>query len=336
MGIVYICAMEIKNLNKPHWITNLWLLLVASLTVMVVVPTNTIFGHFLSTHATGMMFAFLGVGFVGFVFRNNWLIFSNFLACIVLCSFIKESSTQQLSNGSPIEDVQIRVAHFVLENEQEVERFGDSFSDLNANFVSIQTPVESAVAQKLTKKLSHKMPYSRKTVCNNGIKLLVFSKYELRDFGTLYYQGNNTVSLVGSMFIDSLHKEISFLSTRLPVDKEFRKETEQHLAELSRYIDQNSQNKPLLTLSSMRLTSWSPAVQDLSNTNELNDEVNVDFSNQEEHIFYSKDLLCIGFDKVLGGNGVIGTYQFSDAESNNPLRVRSAYSIHSNREEASL
>ncbi|BDS14063.1 hypothetical protein [Aureispira anguillae] len=303
--------MKLNNLNNAQIINILWLIFVTSLTLGIVIPTDSIFNHFLSAHAISIMLLFLGVGFMGLVFRNNLVIFSNFLACIVLCSFIKESLTQEFTYSTPTDDIQIRVAHLVLDNEDEIANFDQSFKGLEANFLSIQTPIEPSLEETLTKRLSAQMPYWKKIICNNDLAMFVFSKYKLQNIDTLYYSGNNTVSLVGTMFIDSVHEEISFLNTRVPIDKGMRRQTEQHLAKLSNYINTNFQDKPLLTFSGTQLTSWTPELQEFKNVHRLNDsEIDLQLATRDEHIFYSKDLVCTAFDKFFDGNGVIATYQF--------------------------
>lgn len=319
--------MKLNNLTQPQVATNLWFLVVTILTLGVVVPTNTVASYFLSTYAISIMLLFLVAGFIGLIFRNNLMIFSNFLACIVLCAFIKGALTQEFTYSIPIDDVEIRIAHLVLEDEQTIADFSQAFKSLDANFLSIQTPIEPTLEQKLTKQLSTKMPYWKKTICDNNLALFVFSKYELRDLDTLHYVGNNTVSLVGSMFIDSMHKEISFLSTRVPVDEGIWKETEKHLAKLSTYINTNCQDKPFLTLSGTRLASWTPEVQEFKTTHRLNDsEIDLGLVPRDEHIFYSKDLVCTSFDEIFDGNGVVATYQFKKEDETTVQHTYSAAS----------
>lgn len=320
--------MKLNNLTQPQLITNLWFVFVGILTLGVVVPVDTFANHFLSTYAIAIMLLCLGAGFIGLILRNNLMIFSNFLACIVLCSFIKGSLTQEFTYSTPTDDVEIRIAHLVLEDEERIAEFSQAFKSLDANFLSIQTPIEPTLEEKLTEQLTAKMPYWKKTICNNNLAMFVFSKYELRNLDTLYYMGNNTVSLVGSMFIDSMHKEISFLSTRVPVGGGMHKETKQHLAKLSKYINTNCQDKPFLTLSGTRLASWTPQVKEFKTTHRLNDsEIDLGLTARDEHIFYSKDLVCTSFDEIFNGNGVVATYQFKKKDKTTAEQTYSAASI---------
>jgi hypothetical protein len=303
--------MKIKNFIKAQNISLLWLFLVTLLTLGVVLPVDMNASHFLSGHAITIMLLFLGTGFVGFVLRNNTIIFPSFLACIVLCTFIKESLTQEFTYSIPTDDIEVRVAHLVLDNQESIAAFGQSFAGLETDFLSIQTPIEPTLELQLMDELSKKMPYWNKTICNNNTALFVFSSYELKDLDTIYCNGNQTVSLVGTMFIDSTHDQISFLSTKVPMGQGMHQEAEKHLDQLSEYINTNFQDRPLLTLSGTKLVSWTPELQGFRAANRLNDsKIDLELIARDEHIFYSKDLVCTGFTEILDGNGILATYQF--------------------------
>jgi len=304
--------MKIKNFIKTQNVSLLWFSLVALLTIGIVVPVDMTASHFLAGHAITVMLLFLGTGFVGFVLRNNTVIFPSFLACIVLCTFIKESLTQEFTYSKSTDDIEVRVAHLVLDNEESIAAFGQSFIGLETDFLSIQTPIEPTLELQLMKELSKKMPYWNKTICNNNnTALFVFSSYELKNLDTIYCNENQTVSLVGTMFIDSTHDQISFLSTKVPIGQGTHQEAEMHLERLSEYIHTNFQDRPLLTLSGTKLASWTPEVQGFKDAHRFNDsKIDLELISRDEHIFYSKDLVCTGFTKILEGNGILATYQF--------------------------
>ncbi|MBL4648913.1 MAG: hypothetical protein JKY03_04220 [Aureispira sp.] len=303
--------MKLKNFIKTQNVGLLWSFLVALLTLGVVVPVDMTASHILSSHAVIIMLLFLGAGFIGFALRNNTIIFPSFLACIVLCTFIKESLTHEFAYSIPTDDIEIRVAHLVLDDQESIAAFGQSFAGLETDFLSIQTPIEPTLELQLMDELSKKMPYWNKTICNNNTAIFIFSRYELKNLDTVYSNGNQTVSLVGTMFIDSTHDQISFLSTKVPVGQGTHQETERHLEKLSEYIHTNFQDKPLLTLSGTKLASWTPEVQDFKEAHRFSDSnIDLELIARDEHIFYSKDLLCTGVTEILDGNGILATYQF--------------------------
>lgn len=287
---------------------------VTLLTLGAIAPLNTSVNYLLSSYAVELMLVFLLAGLIGFIVRNNTMILTNFVACIVLCSFLKSSHSQAFTYSVPTDDVAIKVAHLVLKDEESIETFGKKIARLDADFLSIQTPIDPTLEKEITKKLSHRLPYWERTICDNDMTMFVFSAYELRNLDTLYNTANNTVSLVGTMFIDSMHQEISFLSTRIPVTDYSHEQAQKQLASLSSYIEKNCQDKPLLTLSGSMLNSWSPEVQAFKSAHRLSDSrMDIGFS-QDEHIFYSKDLMCTNFNEIFEGNGVMATYQFKKGD----------------------
>ena len=303
--------MEFKNFIKIQNVSFLWLFLVPLLTLGVVVPVDMAASYFLSSHAITIMLLFLGTGFVGFVLRNNTIIFPSFLACIVLCTFIKDSLTQEFIYSRPTDDIEVRVAHLVLDKKGSIANFRQCFTSLETDFLSIQTPIEPTLEVQLIKELRKKMPYWKKIICDNNTVMFVFSSYELKDLDTIHCSENQSVSLVGTMFVDSTHDQISFLSTKVPMNKGTNKEAERHLERLSECINTNFQNRPLLTFSGIKLASWMPELQDFKEVYCLNDrKIDLELIARDEHLFYSKDLVCTGFEEILNGNGILATYQF--------------------------
>ena len=202
--------MTVKKFNESRVFVIVDLIIVAALTIGVILPFETPVSLFLSTYAVGLMSLFLSIGFIAFFIRNNSLILINFLACITLCSFLKESPTQGSASVNITDDTEIRVAHLVLDDIEGVEKLERDFQSLEADFLSIQTPTNPTLEKKLIKNLSEQFPYWEQTTCNNDLTIFVFSAYELRDLDTLYDRYNNTVSLVGTMFIDDLETGLSF------------------------------------------------------------------------------------------------------------------------------
>lgn len=313
---LYLCYMKVTTIKESPLVMIGSFAIVTILTLGAIIPLETPFNKLLSSYAVEMMLAFLTFGMVGYVLRQNAIILTNFAACIILCSFLKDAHTEEFTYATPNEeDIKISVAHLVLNDEESILKFQEDFKNLKADFLSIQTPIEPTLEKKLTQKLKQSLPYSQKTICNNNLALFVFSKYELRNLDTLYCNYTNTVSLAGTMFIDSMHEEISFLSTRVPVGDEEQNQAQKQFASLSNYINKNCQDKPLITFSGSELVSWSPEVRAFRLAHKLADSrMDIGLSAKDEHIFYSKDLMCISFQEILDGNGVLASYQFKKQE----------------------
>jgi len=197
-----------------------------------------------------------------------------------------------------------------LDDVESIEKLERDFESLEADFLSIQTPIKPTLEKQLVKDLSKRLPYWEKTTCSNDLTMFVFSAYELRDLDTLYDSYNNTVSLVGTMYVDGLGTGLSFLSMNVPVGEEFQAENNNQLARLSTHINNKCKDTPLLTLSGAQLASWSPEIQAFRTAHKMSDSHNsTEASSRNEHIFYSKDLMCTKFAEIFNGDGVVASYK---------------------------
>ena len=260
-------------------------------------------------YALQIMLLFIVFGFFGYFYRANSVILINFLACILLCIFLKQSKYSSSTFLTDDQEVKLRVAHIVLDDQKSISRFGSGWQLLNADFVSIQANIEPSQENQMIKRLTKRLPYWEKTISNDDVSMYVFSAYELRELDTLAFRYKKNYSLVGKLFIDSLYSEISFLSTRIPLVEDERDEIKNHLAHLSDYIKKNCDGH-LLALSASQLSSWAPEVRAFKTLHMLRDsQSNNKISTKREHIFYSKKLICSEYSEIYNGNGIIATYQ---------------------------
>lgn len=308
--------MEVVHSKKKQGISLVSFIIAAVLTLGLILSKDISYSLFLSSYAMELMLLLLLFGFLGFIYRKNAIIFINFFACILLCSFLKDSEFKNIASTTSTTEVDIKVTHVVLDNKESILNFSKKINYIETDFLSIQTLIEPTLEEELTKNLSQIMPYWQKTICNNNTTLFVFSTYELRNLDTLYCHYNKTVSLVGAMFIDANHKEISFLSTQVPIDRHKISSAKKHLASLSNYIEKNCQDKPLLTLNGTQINSWKSEIDAFRRVHKLSDSrTDGDFLPKDEHIFYSKGLICTNFVEILDGDGVEATYQFKKNNS---------------------
>lgn len=304
--------METKALPKSQLLNILGLVLIAGLTLNCVNPTTSIpFSRQLADYAVELMFVFLFGGALMFLLKQNFIMLVSFIGCIALNVFLKEAQNQKFSYTTATEDLQLRVAYLALEEIGEEQLI--KVDQLKANFLSIQLPRSIEFKAKLIQHLSKSHPYQQAIQQNKDKEILLFSSYQLGDLDTIYCNG--TASLAGSIYIDSTHKPIRFVGTYIPnfpLDAQNSYETaEEHLAHLSSYLKTTKTNNPLIAVSEIHLKSWAPELTAFKKSNTLNDSrMDLDFSNLEKHIFYSKELVCTGFESITFGEGVVGTYQF--------------------------
>ncbi len=300
----------IEDIKSQYFIFFLAFLVVC-LTIGIHFNSYFFFGSFFSDAAFEWMFLFLFIGFIGFVIRNNSLILINFLACISICTYLKKYPDNLYATTSS-DDIEITVAHLVLSNSESISDFEKKYKLIDADFVSIQTPHLPTLNNDLTESLSERLPFSCKTLPNQDLNLFVFSAFELINIDTLYSPDKSTVSLVGSMIIDSLHKNVSFLSTPVSPDVDFVQNNNGQPCYSSSFIN-NSNVSPMLTLFGPGLTSNYEKLHSFKSKYFLNDSQTIKNITSDKHIFYSSDLICTGFSSVLNGKCVITTYKFKDS-----------------------
>lgn len=84
--------MKLSNISSSPLFYVTGVVVVGGLTLGTVVPTDTDLHHYLADNALLVMVFFLITGFLGLAVRQNTVILFNFLACIVVCSFLKDKA----------------------------------------------------------------------------------------------------------------------------------------------------------------------------------------------------------------------------------------------------
>lgn len=94
--------MKLSSISSSPLFYLAGVVIVGGLTLGTVLPTDTTVHHYLASHAIWVMVFFLISGFWGLAIRQNTVILVNFLACIAICSFLKQQNqicpiTEQLT-----------------------------------------------------------------------------------------------------------------------------------------------------------------------------------------------------------------------------------------------
>lgn len=263
------------------------------------------FGSLLIQYSTSLMVLFLATGFIGFYYRINPLIFFNFSACIVLCSVLRTLPSQEGFSNSPASS-DITVAHFVLEDSQSLADFVRYQPSVKADFMSIQTASNNPIAEQLSTSLEHQYPFRKVSSYNKGFNLYVFSAFQLKNLDTIIDPIDNSISIFGSIFLDSSFQEISFLSSPLLGEKASKRT----LNLLSNFSQEKLKGQPFLTLSNAQMVSNRKDFERLQSIHSLKDsQPTHDQAITNGRIFYSKDLVCTKFQKSCQGNCVIASYR---------------------------
>ena len=302
--------MNFSEISSSPYFNLAGVVVVGGLTLATIMPTETWVSGQLSTHALSVMLFFLVSGFIGFVWRNNAIILFNFMACIVVCSFLKEQqpNQQQALNTATIEQPTVRVANLTVQQNSDVQLLQQYLEEDNVDFLSLQVAPNIDFPTAALDQLKSKLPYCRIIDTDDHTRTLVFSSYEMESLDTFRYQGNQSISFVGTLHMNE-SAAVPFISTNIPAADYERPEAQKHWAQLSQYMHSNDEELTRTT-QQVHLTAWRPAVKALCHAKNLShsSEYRPKFS-QSENLFYAENLICKQVEDLLG-RGAIATYQF--------------------------
>lgn len=272
--------------NTTQLLNSLVIIGITLLTLGVLIPQQSVFNIGLGTYAQPLMLGCLATGLLAFVWRNNQIIITSFMACIVLCTFLKDQGQAALAvNQLTSSDYgRLSVAHLILNTPESIQDFEAMHQQLDVNFISIQTGLNEVVQEKLVDTLAAEWPFWEKRSYGNGQHVFIFSSYALSNVDTIYNQLEQQMRLRGTIHLDDERQIISFLNIpQTPsVDKHF------HVV-----------GRNLSPQTKHQVAHITP-----HKTSKL-----------KEQMLYSKDLVCVGSNKILNGSGILATYQLRPTES---------------------
>ena len=300
--------------NKRDWLSLVGTAIIGVLTINSIYPFGYSISRELASHTVVFLFLFLGIGVLSFLLKRHLLMLASFVACIALCQFMKAAQSDQFAYSCLTKDTKITVAHFKLDGDTVDSLTICDIKKIKAELIIIQTVPTAQVSQLLDKHFIPSHPHFRKTADKQRLAILLYSKYPIFGLDTVYY--SKDPNLAGTLVIDSMHVKLSFVTGYLSNNpsKNVYEVAEQQLARLSHYLDVNNKSEsPLLAIGTTRLACWAPELQKFKTKHTLNgSRLDLELAHTDEYIFYSSHLRCIGFDYILEGKGVRGTYQFKE------------------------
>lgn len=320
--------MTFNKISSTPYFNVAGIVVVGGLTLGTIVPTNTWVNELLNNHALLVMLFFLASGFIGFVLRNNAIILFNFMACIVLCSFLKEqqpSDRHALLEMPVVEEATVRIANLTLDKNSDLMVLQQHLEQANIDFLSLQIAPTVDLPTATLDQLKARLPYYRIIDTENDARTLVFSSYEMESLDTFHYRGNQSISFVGTLSMNQ-EKAVPFISTNIPAADYKRPEAQQHWVQLSQFMTRRYEEPSTTTSKNVHLTAWQPAVNALCYAKGFSalSEYSPKFP-QAERLFYAENLVCKEVEDLLGGCGAVATYQIIDKTNPNYIgRVRGA------------
>ncbi|MGH1335560.1 MAG: hypothetical protein ACRBFS_05475 [Aureispira sp.] len=308
--------MSFNKISSTPYFHVAGILVVGGLTLGTIIPTNTWFSELLSSHALLIMLFFLISGFIGFAWRKNTVILFNFIACIAVCSFLKEQQpTTTNQAGLSEKEPTVRVASLTLRQNSDLVVLQEHLGDRGVDFLSLNVAPAVDFPAAVLENLKERLPYYQVIHTEKENSTFVFSSYEMESLDTFHYTRNHSISFVGTLSM-SKGKAVPFISTNIPVADYELPEAQQHWVELSQYMTHRYEIDPTMTSKNAHLTTWQPAVQALCSAKDLSVKSEYRLGLQQpEHLFYAENLICKQVEDLLEGYGAVATYEFVGVSS---------------------
>ncbi len=292
-------------------------------------------------YAVQLMLFYLFAGMVMLALSQPRLTFAFFGGCVLLCFFLKFSvkgdgidrwrqnimkkEPSGISSLKPA-PIEFKFAQINLTNTDNPAEMLSMLHSTKADIISLHE-VTPANEQLLKDSLSANYPFSHTMVDIGLFGMSIYSKFELLDIDTIFY--NEIPNLAGSIKIQNSSFDFVSIHTMPALDAYTAKRMREHLDTIASNI--SSKKEPLLVFGDFNAVSWSSQVQLLLDKAGLLESrlgfMPSSFSGKFpfwdiplDHIFYSGHFVCKGFQNINGYAGehvgIIGTYQLTESPNN--------------------
>ena len=286
-------------------------------------------------HAQHLMLFYLFAGLVMLFLREPSLTFVFFGGCLLLCFFLKYSlkdegftrrqqrvfqeQTQDSQRRLPKKS-EMKVVHINLTNANNRREISAILKDTDADIISLHE-VTPDWGQWLADSMGLAHPYQH-TMLDLGIfGVSIYSKYELIDVDTFFYQ--EVPCLNSRIEKDGRYFQLVSIHTQPALDEFSKNRLREHLELVKQRLEEL--DEPLLVVGDFNAVSWSDQIQLFLDGTGLMESrrgfVPNSFSGKIsfwdvplDHIFYSGDFMCTNFQNIIGENrqhlGIMGNYQY--------------------------
>jgi len=216
-----------------------------------------------------------------------------------------------------------KIAHANLTNgEDDWDATIKTIYDQDADLVSIQE-VNFQLNERLERVFEERYPYRSSPMKKNDFwSISIFSKKPLTLLDTFYV--GDMPNLHGVMSLEAEEQQVHFISSYLlpPFsDQQGSEAFRNHLDQIA--VKRHSREVPYLVLGDFNVAGWYDEIHDFREKAGLMDSrrgympaVSSPFSYPVDHIFFSEQLKCVGFDIIKTPTsesiGIVGTYQLDD------------------------
>ena len=300
---------------------------VVVITLLCIVPMNSVRLRHLSEYAVHVMFGWLLLSMFFMVLRRERMMWTTLAAAAVLAVFLRERSNLQLTPTVALEDrptVSVGLFNTVNSDELRAEMVAEMRLQRN-DLLAIQE-VDPFWRQLLLDSLTEQYPYHLEVQDLGSYGMLVFSPHPLTPVDS--FRVDRSPVLVGELSIPDTPLPLRFVTTYIPplLNNRVLAQQQHVLDTLGDYCDRIRQ--PLLTLGAFNAVTWSSEMGDFLKRSMLrnsrrglgqftqDDRIDL-FDIQRDHILFSQHLTRISFRAVDWSSserhgGFVGTYQFAN------------------------
>ncbi|HFC00213.1 MAG TPA: hypothetical protein ENJ53_05360 [Phaeodactylibacter sp.] len=299
-------------------------LLLSGAVLCIFTPPHYIF-RVMTEYAVQVMFGYLFLGLFFLLLKQPRLMFVSFFACSALALHLKTNSNSDLKASEvTYNQIVIDVALVDVSNiNDDPEGTIDAMLKLNTTILSI-SDINPLVYEFVRDTLSSLYPYTT-SIIGFDPGIVVFSKYEIHHQEAFFVDGLPNV--IGSIQPEQNGQELYFIaSNTLPPF--YAKDYERLQKQLQIIADKaNEINSPILTFADYNLVQWSDEIHDFRAKAGLKDSrrgfspasstsiIGSLFYSPRDHIFFSEDFKCIGFENLKSSSsqhlGIKGSFQFN-------------------------
>mgnify|MGYP000061848675 CR=1 FL=1 len=306
-----------KTINKILNHQLLLSLIILNTVIFILFSPDHFFFEMLQSMAFQISIGIIFLAIIFLVFRK-WIGAVVSIIAIVLMwqniSYIKpnfSSKTLGLTN--------LTVAHYnVLKHNKNFENTIESIKNYNADLVSINEMTydwNSALRKGLAETYPHQYLVPQK----NSFGIAVFSKKELVNTETIWFEGIPYIS--GEILVNDTSVQFLTAHTIPPTSKYAYAKRNQEIKHIENFLSKT--DKPKIVIGDFNAVSWSPAMRKLRQNLNLRDSrtsLQGTFPSWNkflmipiDHIFHSSEITCLSFKTISGTDsdhyGVIGRYR---------------------------
>jgi len=283
-----------------------------------VLPTDISLIRSGANYTVHIMFANLALGLLFLIFNEKKLLFTSFIACAILCLYLKSSSNNVLKLPSKTIQASLNIAQLNIASTQgHIYETIEEIKNANVDILSLQeiTPdMGMLLKEELNQLYPHRALVHRQ---KDFLGLGIFSKLPFLNLDTFYVDDipNLVINVQCANQPTSIVSSYVYPGLSSADDSKILAQFEA----MEKYVSE--QSNPVITIGDFNQLQFSNYLKDLKRKTLLNDSRRFQFfDNPTDHILFSSHFDCVEFQTIsnrfTNHLGIKGSYQLNNNEVN--------------------